>query len=81
MVRVRVFKLDERTTDLVCVALRLRDGTEVLVHEELPGFESFLSAAESKLRGMQPRSVWWPAIAQSASAPNGAVIFERDTRG
>jgi hypothetical protein len=75
--QVRAFKPGEQTTDAVCVALRLRDGTEILVHEALPGFESFLAAAEARLPGMARRSAWWSAVVQPASARNETVLFER----
>ena len=78
VVRARAFKRDQLTTDLICVAFGLRDGSEILVHEELPGFEQFLVAAEVKLPGMQPRSAWWEVVAKPAFAPNETVVFERD---
>ena len=75
--RVRAFKQDEAKSDLVCVAVGLRDGSEILVHEEVPGFEPFLAAAESRLPGMQRRSAWLPAVVQPGFAPNETLLFER----
>jgi hypothetical protein len=61
------------------VTLGLRDGTEILVHEQLPGFERFLAAAESHLPGMQ-RQATWRAAGVQPSVTNETVLFERQTR-
>jgi hypothetical protein len=75
--RVRALKHDALTTDLICVAVSLRDGNEILVHEEVPGFDAFLAAAETRLSGMQPRSAWWSTVVQPAFARNETLLFER----
>ncbi len=75
--QVRAFNHHELTTDRVRIALRLRNGTEILVHAEHPGFEQFLVAAEARLPGMLRRSAWWSAAVQPDSAPNEMLLFER----
>ena len=76
---VRVLERDEPTTSPVVVALRLRDGTEVLLREEVPGFESFLAAAERALPGMTVRSIWRSKVSNPAGWRNAIVLFERGT--
>ena len=75
--RVCAFRHDGPTSDGMVVALRLRDGTEILVHQELPGFEAFLVAAEARLPGISRRSAWWSAVLQPAAVRNEVLLFER----
>ena len=75
VVHARALSCDQHAHELVCVALGLRDGTEVLVHGEIPGFEQFLAAAEAALPGMRPRATWLgvhPGLAQPET-----VLFDR----
>lgn len=65
----------------MCLALRVRDGADILVHDALPGFRSFLAAAETRLPGMQPLNAWWPEASLPAAGPDERVIFERRTLG
>ena len=75
--RVRAFRHDAVATHRVVVALRLRNDTEILIHQALPGFEAFLVAAEARLPGMARRSAWWAAMAEPLSAPSEMLLFER----
>jgi hypothetical protein len=77
VVRVRAFGRDAGATDPSVLGLRLRDGTEILVHEALPGFEPFLNAAETTLPGMSRRAVWLAGMGQSDVAQPETVLFER----
>jgi hypothetical protein len=79
VVRVRALGRESELTGRLRIALQLRDGSEVLVHEELPGFELFLAAAEAKLEGM-PGSGTWMAAIQPAVTRKETVLFERDAR-
>ena len=75
--RVRAFTGADATKDLLHVALRLRDGTEVLVQEDVPGFEQFLATAEKSLPGMLARSSWRRRPTQAAAASSEVVLYER----
>ena len=68
------------TTTRLIIAVTLRDGTEVLLHEEVPGFEQFLAAAERALPGMRPRASWRGAVTHPPMTPTGTVLFERRAR-
>ena len=77
--RVRVSTRDQPTR-AAAVTVTLRDGTEVLLPEGLPGSEQFLATAEKALPGMTVRAVWRPKLAESASAGAEVVLFERVVR-
>ena len=79
VMRVRTLGRESELTGRLRIVLHLRDGSEVLVHEELPGFELFLAAAEAKLEGLQRPGTWTAAI-QPAVTRNETVLFERDAR-
>ena len=42
----------------ICVIVQLRDGSEVEMQQEAPGWASFMNAAASKLPGTPPTSEW-----------------------
>jgi hypothetical protein len=73
----RAFKRDELTTDGVCVALTLRDGSQFVAHEEAVGWDEFLEAAEAALPGFPPATKWLPAVIQPAFARNETLLFRR----
>ena len=59
------------------VELRLRNGTDIVVHPQLPGFEEFVVVAEQRLHGMRPLTSWLPAMAKAGTAGDELVLFER----
>jgi len=77
VMRMRAATRDEATTGRVYVTLVLRDGMEVVVHEGLPGYQSFLAAAETALPGMRPRAAWLAAVQEPAGATDETLLFER----
>ncbi len=77
VVRVRACGRDAGATDPPVLGLRLRDGTEILIHEAWPGFDPFLNAAEATLPGMSQRAVWLAGMRQSDVAQPETVLFER----
>jgi len=77
VVRVRAFTRDEATTGRVYVTLALRGGGEVSVYEALPGYQSFLAAAEAALPGMRPRAEWLTSVQEPAGSTDETVLFER----
>lgn len=78
VLRIRAYKRDELTTDLVCLDVELQDGTTWFVHEEVPGWEDFLDAAERALAGLQSFRSWFPEVAQPPFARSERVIYERE---
>ena len=77
VVRLRAYKRDGFTTDLVCLNVELQSGTTLLVHEEMPGWEDVIEAAERALPGMKEFRSWFPEVVKPAFARNEQVIFER----
>lgn len=76
VVRVRAFSGVE-PAGAVKVGLTLRDGTEVLIHDRVPGYQSFLSAAESTLPGMRARAAWLAEVQPPAPPGSEALLFDR----
>jgi hypothetical protein len=74
---VRAYKRDEVTTDLICVEMRMRDGTGWLAHEEAPGWDEFLEMAERTLPAIEPRRSWELEIVKPAFKRKERVIFRR----
>ncbi|MFL5619481.1 MAG: hypothetical protein ACJ79A_13920 [Gemmatimonadaceae bacterium] len=77
VVAARAFKRDEVTTDVVYLALTMRDGSEFLAHEDAPGWEEFLEAAEKALPEFPPAAEWLPKITRPAFARNETALFKR----
>lgn len=59
------------------IALALKDGTDVVVAEELPGFAAFLIAAEDALAGSSGSPTWLSRIPDAAGSPEQTILFER----
>ena len=74
---VRAFKHDEITTDLIYLALTMRDGSEFLAHEDTPGWQDFIEAAEGALPGFPRVSEWMPQVGRPAFERNEKMLFER----
>ena len=77
VVHVRALARSVGSADPSGLALRLRDGTEIRVHETLPGFVPFLTAAETTLLGMRRRADWLAAEGAPDGAQRETVLFER----
>jgi hypothetical protein len=73
--RMRVVRAPATSPAEMHLMLTLRNATELAIPESLPGFRSFVTAAEAALRGMQPSATW--AATPSPSPPEGLVVFER----
>ncbi|MEO8577586.1 MAG: hypothetical protein ABI556_12830 [Gemmatimonadales bacterium] len=80
VVRVRALGRDAGANDSSVLALELRDGTEILVRETLPGFGPFLDAAETALPGMSRIPALLAGAEQSDVAQSETVLFERYPR-
>jgi hypothetical protein len=75
--RVRAYKRDELTADLICLDVELRDASTWSLHEEAPGWEDFLHVAERALPGMRPFQSWFAEISRPAFGRNETLLFER----
>src|SRR5688572_10389508 len=72
--RVRAFRDGGVPSGRIQVALMLDNGTEVLVHEQFPGYASFLGSAEKSLAGIRPRASWMAALQDPSSAGVAVVL-------
>ena len=79
--RVRALGADGMAAGRIRVVVLLDNGTEVIVHEQVPGYASFLAAAEKSLPGMRPRASWLASLHERTGAGTEAVLFERRARG
>jgi hypothetical protein len=61
------------------LGFELRDGSTFVGHEDAPGWDDLLDAAESALPGMPPRARWLPALTGSTT-DDAIVVYERDAR-
>jgi hypothetical protein len=77
VLRIRAYKRDELTTDLICLDVELNDGTTVFVHEGAPGWEDFLDAAEGALPDMRSFRSWFSEVAHPPFARSEQVVFDR----
>ncbi|MDB4878463.1 MAG: hypothetical protein JWM41_4909 [Gemmatimonadetes bacterium] len=79
--RVRAYTRALPDREPICVAIELRDGSEVEVREDAPGWATFVNAAPEKLPGMPAAESW---ITELRAAPAGAAdmaLFERRALG
>ena len=60
-----------------CVAIQLRDDSEVEVRSEAPGWLSFVNTAQAKLPGMIPVDDWLPSMAESTDSRREIILFQR----
>lgn len=79
--RVRAVREGGAATGRIRLAVALDNATEVLIHEQVPGYASFLGAAERSLRGMIPRTSWMASLHEATGAGGEVVLFERPARG
>jgi hypothetical protein len=78
--RVRAYRRDVGTSDALCVAVELADGSLVELREEAPGFDAFLDRAAATLQGLLPYRDWHHTLAASAAGGDGIILFERKGR-
>jgi hypothetical protein len=65
----------------ICIVIRLRDGSEVEIQEEAPGWEMFVNTLPSKLPGTPNPETWIPEIRLEPSATSERSLFERRAGG
>jgi hypothetical protein len=72
------WKRDLIVTDRVCLALWLRDGHCVELHEEMAGWPSLLERLPAYLPCCRAVTAWWPEVVVPAFAANPTVIYDRE---
>ncbi len=71
------WKRDLLVTDRVCLALWLRDGRGVELHEEMAGWPSLLERLPAYLPRCRAVTSWWPEVVAPTFAANPTVVFVR----
>jgi hypothetical protein len=74
--RIRTFKLDCLTTDLVCLTLESQAGACFVIHEEHEQWAEIVRAVQTRVGGFEPD--WFEQVAFPAFATNERVLFPRD---
>lgn len=78
--KIRAYAVTVGPLHTVCAAIELRDGSEVEVRSEAPGWMSFVNAASTKLPGMPHPDAWLPQLAVAAPGADPQILFERSDR-
>src|SRR5437879_1623158 len=68
--RVTVFKRDWVTTDCICIAVAVNDGTTIEMDEIMAGWKAFTEALPLYLPGSMPWNECFGHVAFPAFAPN-----------
>jgi hypothetical protein len=77
--RIRAYMVATAAGNAIAAAIELRDGSEVEVREDAPGWATFLNAAPTKLPGMPSPEAWTAELRVSSSA--SLTLFERVALG
>ena len=75
--RLRVFRPEGESSDLVRLVVELADETTLEFHEQAPGFDPFLDRASATLPGLLAFAAWHPALMLAPRGGDGMVIFAR----
>jgi hypothetical protein len=75
---VTVFKRDLFTLDCICLFAARHDGSGIELDEELYGWQEFVEAMPTYLRGCMKWEDWFLAIWSPAFATNTTQIFSRE---
>ncbi|XOV77761.1 MAG: hypothetical protein ACFHVJ_12480 [Aestuariibacter sp.] len=73
VVSIEAYKIDEITTDLVCLDFRLTSGNTVTIHEELLGYNEFLQSMQDSIKLSKPN--WMSEIVQPPFKENRTKIY------
>ncbi len=77
VVDATAYKRDLWSTDQVCIAFELSDGTFVEAHEEMKGWSDLCSAMPEHLPGAPRWEQWFMNITTPAFEPNITPLFHR----
>ena len=69
------------TPPAICLIIQLRDGSEVEVHEDAPGWATLLNALPSKLPGTPEPASWVNELRHTTPGEPARMLFERRTLG
>ena len=72
--RLAMYKVDELTTDLICCRISQADRTDIIIHEDMLGFDEAM-ALFATLPGF--RADWREVVVKPPFAENYTVVFER----
>ena len=78
--RLRAYRRELASSDALCVAVELADGSLMELREEAPGFDAFLDRASATLPGLLPYGDWHHSLIAAAAGGEGIVLFERKAR-
>jgi len=78
--RLRAYRRELASSDALCVAVELADGSLMELREEAPGFDAFLDRASATLPGLLPYGDWHHTLVAAAAGGDGIVLFERKAR-
>ncbi len=65
----------------ICLVIQLRDGSEVEIQEDAPGWSSLVNALPTKLPGTPPPEEWITEIRLVPSAESERPLFTRKELG
>jgi hypothetical protein len=80
VVRVTGYKKDCLTVDQVRFEFASKDGTLVVVTEDMPGWKELIEVLPKFLPGFPTEAHWWKKIIQPPFATNLTVLYERKPR-
>jgi hypothetical protein len=77
--RLRCYTRATSTSKAICAAVALKDGSEVELREEIPGWARFLDAAAGVLPGVRAKLAELPSLARADDVE--LVLYERRPLG
>lgn len=73
--KIEAYKLDQFTTDLLCVKIYLKNENAYNLHEDMQGFYILLEALKERLPSYSDE--WYEEVLQPPFEENLKVIYER----
>ena len=74
--RVTAFRGPEDSPAALHLRLRLRSGKSFVAHEDAPGWEDFLAAAEDALAGFPAQTEWVAQLDAQPASADEVVIYQ-----
>ena len=73
VVSIEAYKIDEITTDLVCLDFHLTSGNTVTIHEGLLGYNGFLQSMQDSIKLSKPN--WISEVVQPSFKESRTKIY------
>ncbi|GAA0860568.1 hypothetical protein [Aliiglaciecola litoralis] len=73
VVSIEAYKIDEITTDLICLDFHLASGNTVTIHEELVGFNDFLESMQDSIK--LSKTDWMSEVVQPPFKESRTKIY------